>query len=346
MHNEIEAKRRISILKNLLTIILLLFFLWVLYRNLDDFRTLYNTIQKANPLYLLNAMFLGVANFILLSFVFQSSFKLISNDTKYPNLFAKSVIYHFLTLSNPLGTAGSSAYLINYLVERGLSHIKAVFGILVANLSLNFSFLLILAFTLYNLSIHNKLEEYQWVAAGLVFGINLGLILLIIFFVITPKFSARMAYKITAFINKITTSIIKKDLFSTKTVEEYTHEARSLSDRFDRSIYNFIKNLPLPLAYHGINILILFLSFYSFDILIPLAGILTLYGVIMLFTVVSPTPQGIGIVEGLSYTAAVSVGIGPSEALFGILIYRVAVVWIPALLGLSLFKWSTGEKSG
>ncbi|KKR06001.1 MAG: putative membrane protein [candidate division WS6 bacterium GW2011_GWF2_39_15] len=337
-------KRAKKLIKSLMYGIIIIFFLWVIYQNLEDFQTLASTIQRVKPFLLLNTILLGLGNFVIYSFIFQKSFQTISEETKYPKLLTKTIVYHFLSISNPLGVTGGSAYLVKYAVERGLSHIKAVFGLLVTNLSTNLAYLSILIFTLYSLNLSNRLELYQWYAAFVIFAIILGIILALAFFIILPKFSGNVAHTVARIINRIVKPVIGRELLSDRTIEDYTNEARTLSSRFDKSIYKFLQSLPISLAYHGINVLILFLSFYAFDILIPISKIMTLYGVITLFTVVSPTPQGLGIVEGLAQTAAVSVQIPGSGAILAILIYRLAVLWIPALLGLLLFRYAHTEK--
>ncbi len=333
-----EMVRKHLSLKTIITILVTGFFIWLIYKNLDDFETIYNTVERADFFYLLAALILGIANFKIYSHVFQNSFKIISIDTEYPKLLSKTIIYHFLSVSNPLGSAGGSAYLIQYVVSRGLSHIKAVFGILVTNLSFNIAYLAILIFTLYSLNTADTLQRYQWYGAFLIFALILGLIIAIAFFLILPKFEGKIARAFALIVNKLLNPILKRHLISDETLTRYTEEARSLSHQFDKSLYKFIKTLPISLLFHTVNMLILFISFQIFDIPIEFTKIMTLYGVITLFTIVAPTPQGIGIVEGLAHTAAISVGIGSSGALLAILVYRLAIIWFPALLGFLIFK--------
>lgn len=338
-------QRSKNLIKNGITLFVVLFFTWVMYKNLGDFETLFETISNAHPLFFILTVGLGISNFYMYSWIAQSSYRIISEGTKYPKIFLNTIVYHFLSVSNPLGAAGSSAYLVKYLVDRGLSHIKAVFGVLITNLSTNLAFIFILIYTLYNLNLADRLERYQWYASFIALALNLGILAIIILFVALPRFSGKIAKWVTGIINKVARKIIKRDSISERTLDDYIQEARSLSTRFDLSIYKFIKTLPISLFYHGVNMLILYLSFKTFAVPVEITQIVTLYGLITLFTIVAPTPQGVGVVEGLAHTVAISVGVSSSGALLAILMFRLAVIWFPALIGLFIFRHKDGALS-
>lgn len=331
-------------INNILTVLIVVLFGWVIYNNIDDFEILYDTIQTSNLIFLILASIFGILAFVIFKELIVTSYWVISERKSFPRLFSKSIVYHFLNISNPLGVAGGTAYLINYFIERGLSHIKAVFGMLITHLSTNLAFLIILSITLYNLNESDKLGGYQIFASSLIFTVTALFILLILFFVTAPQFSERIAARIVKAINFLTLSTLRKELIPLRPLYEYRDHARELSKNFWMSFSRFLLSIPLSLLFHIINMIVLYLSFEVFEVSLPLSKLVTLYGVITLFTIVSPTPQGVGIVEGLAHSAAVSVGISGSVSLLAILAYRLAIVWIPALVGLVLFKFPYRKK--
>jgi len=58
-----------------------------------------------------------------------------------------------------------------------------------------------------------------------------------------------------------------------------------------------------------------------------------------LFLIVSPTPYGLGVVEGILTLALRSMYIPVSDALVLTISYRGVIFWIPFLLGAIAFRW-------
>jgi uncharacterized protein (TIRG00374 family) len=80
-------------------------------------------------------------------------------------------------------------------------------------------------------------------------------------------------------------------------------------------------------------IVIMALTFIEFQIGWSIGTLVASYTLAYLFLVVSPTPSGIGIVEGILPLAMVGLGIPLGEAIIVTLSYRAVTFWIPFLLG-------------
>jgi len=327
-----------SFLKKILYFSVILFFCWVIFQNIDDFKTLYKTVFNANFIYLGYVVLVGLGNQAIYSLIYRKAFKTVIKVDRYPKLLSNTIISNFLTISNPLGVTGASAYLLAYFVKRGISKIKILFGMMTVSLSISLSYLPVLAVTVIYLYNTHILTGYQEFAIKTLLILNLGLILLYCFLLATPSKNARLAKAITRYMNSILEKIVKKRPISEELIISYEKEVKYISKRFDKSIFKFLRYLPISIGYHGINILVLYLSYLAFDIVSPIQQVLTVYGIIYLFTVISPTPQGIGIVEGLAHTTAISIGLPSSPSLMAILIYRFGTLWIPAILGMILMK--------
>ncbi|MDO9300605.1 MAG: lysylphosphatidylglycerol synthase domain-containing protein, partial [Anaerolineales bacterium] len=62
------------------------------------------------------------------------------------------------------------------------------------------------------------------------------------------------------------------------------------------------------------------------------------FSITYLFLIVSPTPSGIGIVEGLMPIALTSLNVGWSEAVLITFTYRTVTFWIPFGVGALAFR--------
>ena len=95
---------------------------------------------------------------------------------------------------------------------------------------------------------------------------------------------------------------------------------------------------------------ILIIIFISFKTDVSIVPIFAGYSIGYLFRIISPTPQGIGIVEGVMPYVFGTFGIDIALATIVTLIYRGISIWLPALIGFVTFNLITkkykGEENG
>jgi hypothetical protein len=84
--------------------------------------------------------------------------------------------------------------------------------------------------------------------------------------------------------------------------------------------------------------LILICSFLSFGVEFSAGTIIAGFSLAYLFLIVSPTPSGIGIVEGIMPIALTSLNVNWSQAVVITLVYRAVTFWFPLLVGAWAFR--------
>jgi glycosyltransferase 2 family protein len=84
----------------------------------------------------------------------------------------------------------------------------------------------------------------------------------------------------------------------------------------------------------GLLILILTLTFLAFDRPFNPAAIIAAFSIAYLFLIVSPTPSGLGIVEGVMTVALSSLDVPLESAAVITLAYRGITFWVPLLVGM------------
>ncbi len=70
------------------------------------------------------------------------------------------------------------------------------------------------------------------------------------------------------------------------------------------------------------------------------------FAIAYLFLIVSPTPSGIGIVEGVMAIALVSLRVNISHAVIITLAYRAVTFWLPLVVGALAFRALQLKKTG
>jgi glycosyltransferase 2 family protein len=314
------------------------FFIWVVYSNIDDFSLIVDAIQGIDIVLFIYTLLLGIGSIAILSLILKHSFSLISSRDSFPRLFDRTLTFQFINISTPMGLMGGTAYLVKYLTSLGITHIRAFFGVTINNLAINISYLIILTFTILFISSTNDLLPYQEFASILIILLTLATAIPLLFLIVLPRFSIKLSHFIVSIINGFTSFILRKNIIDIRMINEYIYEAINISKGFSSSIKAFSRVIPISITYHLICVSVLFVSFLSLGVTLDVFQAISLYGIIYLFTVISPTPYGIGIVEGLAHVAAINMELDPSLSLVAIIIYRFSVLWLPSVIGLFTLK--------
>jgi hypothetical protein len=97
------------------------------------------------------------------------------------------------------------------------------------------------------------------------------------------------------------------------------------------------RGLLAPILWGLINkcllMAVLLCAFLSFDVPFSAGTIIAGFALAYLFVLISPTPSGIGIVEGLMPVALSSLRVDWSQAVIVTLMYRALTFWLPLGLG-------------
>jgi len=125
-----------------------------------------------------------------------------------------------------------------------------------------------------------------------------------------------------------------------------TERAHTFAHEIAEGVLEMRKNpkdlfYPVLLAINGkvLMIVVLFFVFLAFEVPVSIGTLIAGFCVAYLFMIVSPTPSGIGIVEGFLTLALSSFYIPLGTAAVITLAYRGFTFWLPLLFGLAAFRW-------
>ena len=140
--------------------------------------------------------------------------------------------------------------------------------------------------------------------------------------------------KISRIINRILRPIIHREYLSEANAHEFATEAAEGLILIRSQPRNILLPLFLALTNKTAQIIILVLVFLAFKIPISIGTIIACFSISTLFVIVSPTPAGIGVVEGALTLALTSMYISLEDAWVITLSYRGITFWIPMLVGM------------
>jgi hypothetical protein len=139
--------------------------------------------------------------------------------------------------------------------------------------------------------------------------------------------------------NRLLRPFIKREKFSEESARSVAHDAadgiREIRKRPKELIYPFLLSLSNKL----LLLLIFWVLFIAYKVPVSIGTLVAGTALAYLFEIVSPTPYGMGIVEGILTLAFRAMYIPISEALVITMAYRGITFWIPLLLGAITFRW-------
>jgi glycosyltransferase 2 family protein len=133
---------------------------------------------------------------------------------------------------------------------------------------------------------------------------------------------------------------------------DYLDENRAVSFAFDIgegmvALRSHPKMLARPLLLALLNktllLLILLIMFLAFNVPFTAGTLIGGFSIGYLFVIVSPTPLGIGIVEGVMALALRSLGVALEAATVVTLSFRGLTFWLPFFIGLLTFRRVSGK---
>ncbi len=136
------------------------------------------------------------------------------------------------------------------------------------------------------------------------------------------------------FFNRLLRPFIHRDYLSEAHAREFALEAADALILMRNNPRNLLLPLVLALSNKVALIMILTLSFLAFKVPISIGTIIASFSIANLFVIISPTPAGMGFVEGALTLALTSMYISLGDAALITLSYRAITFWLPMLVGM------------
>jgi hypothetical protein len=149
---------------------------------------------------------------------------------------------------------------------------------------------------------------------------------------------ASLLGRLAAVANTVTRFVIRRDYVSQGRARDFAHEVSSGLASLRARPHGVIRPLVWGLANKGLLMLVLLCTFRSFGVPYSAGTIIAGFALGYLFTIVSFTPAGIGVVEGILPLALRSLRVDPSQAVIITIVYRALTFWLPLGVGAIAFR--------
>lgn len=317
---------------------LVIAFLWLVISRLAEIETLISVIRQAKWEWVLVAACLQGLYYVVYSGLCQSAFDTVEVKSRLIELIPVLFSSIFLNAAAPLGGTSGTALFMDDARRRGESPARAAAGSLLVQVTDLGAFLFILFAGIAILFVSHDLRVYE-VAAALVLVLLVGgLSLVLLLGIWRPDLLIRLLTWIQRTTNRLVHLVHRADLlaenWADRNAAEFSEAALAAAAHRDR----LLRTLGVALLAHLIDLLSLWTIFLAFRQPVGVGVLIAGYAIGILFWVVSITPQGIGVVEGMLALVLTSLGIPAEQSAVIALTFRGLTFWIPLLIGFLLLN--------
>lgn len=310
----------------------------VIALSFGELETILLTLQKVHLRYFLLAILIQIIWFVSSGRMYQSIFHLLGIHESVFELTRIATAATFVNIVMPTAGMGGVALFATEAHRRGHPTGKVTVAAALFLLLDQAAFLVILALGLIILFRRDDLDAGEITASLflLIIAICYGSILYIGYR--SEKKLGNLLAKIARGINKIFAWFGKQNYLSEARAYEFAHEVADGFSGLTEKPSSLIRPILWGIFDKGLLMLILICSFLSFEVPFSAGTIIAGFSLAYLFLIVSPTPSGIGIVEGIMPIALTSLNVNWSQAVVITLVYRAVTFWFPLTFGAWTFR--------
>lgn len=325
-------------MKKFIFLSLLFLTMAVIILSFGELQQIVEVLRHIRPLFFLLALLVELLWLFNMGLMFQQVYRLFGLRESSRHLVLVSAASFFLSVVAPSAGASGVALLISDSRRRGLPAGKVTAAGMVALLFDYISFLCVLVLGLLVMIRRNNLTGGEVTASLILFLIASTLAFVL-------YLGSRSAYRLgslLATVGRVINSLLRPFLR-----RDYLHLERAYSFAAELSdglstVRTHPRDLarPLALALFGktLWILILMIMFLAFGVEFSIGTLVGGFSIGYLFLIVSPTPSGIGVVEGVLAVGLTSLRVPWESAVVITLCYRAVTFWFPLPIGAVAFR--------
>lgn len=321
-------------MRRLFFALLLLLVVNFIISQFGNFGQFADVLRNGQPIWIGLAFVVQIGWLINQAVAYRALYRVVGLRDSLRNLLLLVMAGNTANIAAPTGGASGIAVFVDNAKGRGLSTARVTLaGVLYIVFDyITFCFVLVLGLIV--LSRRDKLDAAEVVASVIMFGAAIGLGAVFLLGLRSASALERALVIGARTINGIVRPLLRRDYLSEETAHFFAAEAaEGLLTLRERPVGQRWLPIALSLNNHAYQITILFLVFLAFNQPFSPGTIIAVFSMAYLFTIVSPTPMGIGIVEGLMTLTLGSVGVPLEAATVITLAFRGFVLWLPVLYG-------------
>jgi uncharacterized protein (TIRG00374 family) len=315
------------------------------YLSFGELESIIETLRYGNFWFILLAVLIQLGWFLMMGLIYQSLYHVLDMQESVARLSLLSASATFINIIAPTVGMSGMAFFIAHAARRNGRSAGKVTVVTVLGLFLDYAaFLVILTLGLIVLFRRNDLDPTEIAASGVMFAIAAGFGFLLYLGSRSAEALGNALARMARLVNRIVKPFIHRAYLSEERAHEFAQEMagdlKALPEKF--------QSLLIPLLYSLVSkallMCVLISVFLAFKVPFTAGTIIGGFAIAYLFLIITPTPAGVGIIEGVMPLALSSLRVPWSEAVVITLAYRGVTFWIPVAVGAVAFRIVQNEK--
>lgn len=321
--------------------LLMIAFVWVIVSRFAEIQKLANILFQGQWQWVLIAAVLQVLYFIIFTGLYQAAFDTVEVKSRIRDLLPLTLASVFLNVVAPSGGVSGAAIFVEDARQRGQSPARAAEAtllVIVADLS---TFTLVLLAGLAHLFLVHNLQIYEILGTFVLLAMVGGLAGILLLGLWQPGRLKGILEWLQHTVNRLAGLFWHK--FSPGQpspgplpegwAEEYANEFSRASLAIATHPKRLQRTLATALVAQIVDLASLYTLFLAFHQPVGLGTLIAGFAIGILFWIISITPQGIGVVEGVMALVYTSLGVPAEKAIIISLAFRGLTFWLPFAIG-------------
>ncbi len=329
--------------KFIIALVLLLGVLLIITR-FTEVQNIYSTLQQGDWIFIvlgLAALALWMANRGL---SYQAVYRLLGIREETWHMMKVALAADFVNVVTPSGGMTTIAVFLDDSRRRGYSSGRVMVAWALSLLFDYAAFLGVLTLGLGVLARRNDLHWPEITAACILLCGALGLASLLYLGLQSGDALGKALAWIARLINRIVHPFIHRQYLEVERAHSFAYDGAAGIAAVRQHPRGLLKPILLAISNKALLIMILLLTFMAFHVPYSTGTIVAGFSIGYLFLIVSPTPAGIGIVEGVLTLALTSLWVPVEAAAIITLVYRGYTFWLPLFVGMAAFRQIPHER--
>ena len=329
---------------SILLVVFILFAVVFIFARMAEIEQMGRLLASISANYLILALVAEGLWLVVASLIYQNNFKIVGIKEGFKHTFFLSSSANFANVVTPSwGMAGLAVFWAD-AEHRGYSKGSATVVCTLYMIFEYLSLLLVISLGFFSL-LKRSLLGWPLISSALV------LFAFVIFMVYMLFLGLRYPDKFRAFfvgasrfLNRLVRALIRREFLPLSSAETFTDTAIESINLLQSQWRKLMVPFGLAMVNKVILITILMLMFTAFKEPFTPGILIAGFSLCYLFFYASPTPAGIGIVEGVMTLALKSLGVPLASATLITLSFRGFTFWLPLLVGFTSFRFLSREE--
>lgn len=326
-------------MRKFLVAIALLFGLYFVISRFAQLQEIINTLQRGTPRWLLLAIAVQGAWLLNVAASFRAIYRLLGIEEQIGHLLQVAAAANFVNVVTPsMGMGGMAVFVVDGK-RRALPSGRVSTAVAMYVVYDYLGFLIVLALGLFILFRHQQLRTAEIGAAAIFLVVSIVLGSLVFAGMRSEGQLERLLTRMGSWVNRLLHPLLRRPYLDLERAHEFAHDVADGLKEARRSREGLLLPAGLALSNKALLVAILFLMFLAFGQGFTVPALIAGFSMGYLFLIVSPTPSGVGFVEGAMTLTLNSMDVPLAPAAIISLAYRGITFWLPLAYGMFAFRW-------